>query len=152
KHLSFSGPSRQYYSDWKMWRYCVVTLLVLVALSGTAWGQEYPEGVQDGPCPDIGFKGLKWKFNYTAIEGTWNEQLRMKSSKQPNQCPTTNTWGGSDTLPNVTNIIAGTTPDGSTFAVPREGVIGDAPNQRLYANPQPDLDFSIPMSYLQKCR
>ncbi|CAL4140763.1 unnamed protein product, partial [Meganyctiphanes norvegica] len=126
----------------KMWRYCAVTLLVLVALLGTTWGQEYPEGVQDGPCPDIGFKGVKWRFNYTGIAGTWHEQLRMKSSKQPNQCPTTNTWGGIP--PDVTNIIAGITPDGSTFDVPREGVIGDAPNQRLYANPQPDLDFPNP--------
>ncbi|CAL4226643.1 unnamed protein product, partial [Meganyctiphanes norvegica] len=126
----------------KMSRYCAVTLLALLALLGTAWGQQYPEGVQDGPCPEIGFKGLKWKFNYTGIVGTWYEQLRMENALQPNQCPTTNTWGG--TPPNITNILGITNPDGSTVEIPREGVIGDAPNQKVFSNDHPSPGFPDP--------
>ncbi|CAL4066499.1 unnamed protein product, partial [Meganyctiphanes norvegica] len=131
----FSRPSLEYYCDWKMLRYFVVTLLVMAGMLGTTWGQEFPEGTQDGPCPNIGFRGRWRRFHFTRIWGTWHEQVRSQSYFQPTQCPTTNTWSG---IPPSANVIsAGTSPDGTTNEMPRNGVIGDVPNQILFPNPMP---------------
>jgi len=128
----------------KMLRYCVVTVVVLSALSGIAWSEggttEYPEGTTDGPCPDVGLnrKPLNWK----KLTGKWHEQLRFDSSLQPHQCPTSNTYGA--TPPNITVLIEFPLPDGSMGSRPREGVILSNPNQRIFSNDHPSAAFPDP--------
>merc|ERR1711955_51218 len=123
----------------KMWQNCVVTLLALAAILGTVQSQD-PAGVQDGPCPNVEFQRGR---NWARMTGTWHEQLRINSDLQPNQCPTTNTYGGS--RPNITNVIGITNPDGSSFDVPREGVIEKGePNLSLFSNDHPTPGFPDP--------
>ncbi|CAL4169403.1 unnamed protein product [Meganyctiphanes norvegica] len=126
--------------------YYFFTLLVLATTLSSTWSQEYPEGTQDGPCPDIGFRGRGRTFNFQGIWGTWHEQLRMNSSLQSNQCPTTNTY--SRTPPDVLDIIGITNPDGSTFDLPREGVVADVTHQRLFTNDHPTPGFPDPAGIL----
>merc|ERR1712168_1439984 len=132
--------------EWNMLGYCGVALLMMAAMPGSSWGQaatEDPEGTQDGPCPNVGFRR---SLNWNRLRGTWNEQLRMFSDRQPNQCPTSNTYGG--TPPNITVTLGVTLLDGSVLNIPREGVIGNNPNQRLFSNPEPSPGFPNPAGIL----
>ncbi|CAL4156277.1 unnamed protein product [Meganyctiphanes norvegica] len=65
----------------------------------------------------------------------------MPSFFFPDQCPASNTYGGSP--PNITVLVEFTSPDGSTTQVLREGVIQRNPNLRIFGavppgNPYPD--------------
>ncbi|CAL4102095.1 unnamed protein product, partial [Meganyctiphanes norvegica] len=98
----------------------------------------YPEGTLEGPCPNV---TSSFSLDWSRVVGTWNEQLRMPNFFFPDQCPASNTYGGSP--PNITVLVEFTNPDGSTRRVTREGITQRNPNIRTFdsvppGNPYPD--------------